>query len=468
MKTRINISILLILIISAFMPASIAGISYTVSVNGNDQNFGTPESPFRTIQHCANVATAGATCTVLPGSYISEGRISVGKPINLVCANSRMCKIQAASITSGSVIDGFYSIDNPSNDGALVGSGSGYVIKNNKVEGSCMVGIKLNGSNGLADGNEVFRSKQCSGSSGPDADGFRFFGSNHILRNNYIHDIHFSDSHVGTTPHIDCFQTWGGASNVTIENNTCDNYDAVVGENNGSQGSNLENCNGCNFNGNYFHVYGKGILWESSSSNGTATDNIFVSGPDISGTLGGKYCLFGSAKVTGNICYLYKAGDVLVGGASGTGNVTTDPKMNGYCSLAFPTKGVPCGNSITPVPVTPTITKTPTVSPTATKTITPTATASRVPSGTNTATATATRTATVSATSTFTPSDTPSPSATAPTYTLTLVINTVTPTSTLTRVPVMPSPTPAPINKCDFNHDGRVTWFEGWLCKWIQ
>jgi hypothetical protein len=59
--------------------------------------------------------------------------------------------------------------------------------------------------------------------SGLDADGMRFFGSGHIFRRNYIHDISQSDPE-NINPHIDSFQTWSGsyneaASDIIFEQN---------------------------------------------------------------------------------------------------------------------------------------------------------------------------------------------------------------------------------------------------------
>lgn len=47
----------------------VSGTNYYVSPNGNDSNNGSQQSPWATIQHAANVATAGATVHVAPGTY---------------------------------------------------------------------------------------------------------------------------------------------------------------------------------------------------------------------------------------------------------------------------------------------------------------------------------------------------------------------------------------------------------------
>ena len=61
-----------------------------------------------------------------------------------------------------------------------------------------------------------------------DADAIRFFGSNHIIRANYLHDIEYDFSNTALpnpSPHIDCFQTWGesgeSTSNILIDRNWC-------------------------------------------------------------------------------------------------------------------------------------------------------------------------------------------------------------------------------------------------------
>jgi len=42
---------------------------YYVSMTGSDSNSGTACNPWRTLQHAANTAGAGATVHVVPGTY---------------------------------------------------------------------------------------------------------------------------------------------------------------------------------------------------------------------------------------------------------------------------------------------------------------------------------------------------------------------------------------------------------------
>ncbi len=54
-----------------------------------------------------------------------------------------------------------------------------------------------------------------------DADGIRFFGFGHVFKGNYIHDILIREGN--SKAHIDCFQTWGPAQNITLDGNKCEN-----------------------------------------------------------------------------------------------------------------------------------------------------------------------------------------------------------------------------------------------------
>jgi hypothetical protein len=60
----------------------------------------------------------------------------------------------------------------------------------------------------------------------------RFFGSGHVIRNNYMHD--YLDEEQYGDPHIDCFQTFSVypdsqfAHDIVIEGNTCDNFGQML------------------------------------------------------------------------------------------------------------------------------------------------------------------------------------------------------------------------------------------------
>ena len=59
----------LVLIVVGMLAQSVTGATYYVSTTGNDTNPGTLSSPWRTIQHAASTAMAGATVYVMGGTY---------------------------------------------------------------------------------------------------------------------------------------------------------------------------------------------------------------------------------------------------------------------------------------------------------------------------------------------------------------------------------------------------------------
>nr|WP_322497024.1 DUF1565 domain-containing protein [Chloroflexus sp.] len=79
----------LVMIVAAAYPLTPArgATGYYVSPTGNDANPGTFAQPFRTIQKCAEVATAGDTCYIRAGVYRETVRPSnsgtSGAPITL-------------------------------------------------------------------------------------------------------------------------------------------------------------------------------------------------------------------------------------------------------------------------------------------------------------------------------------------------------------------------------------------------
>ena len=311
--------------------------------------------PGQTIQSAINAATTGDVVTVKAGTY--NERVTVGKAVTLICETRQACIIQGAVLGGNVTLDGFYSLNSATNSGAIVANGSGNKIINNKIEGSCMVGINLYGSANTAENNEILKSRQCAGSSGADADGIRYFGANQIMRGNYIHDILYNATN--TTAHIDCFQTWGGASKAAIENNICDNYTANATL--AGSGANIENDTDATFRNNYWHIRGKMIMIESSSSGTKIDNNIFIGGANVTTPV--QYGLFGSGsgEVARNNMFwqvfVSNGTPLLYGVTDGGGNLSgVDPRMSGYCSLAYPSRGVPCG--VPPV-VSPTPTSTP-------------------------------------------------------------------------------------------------------------
>ena len=79
------------------------------------------------------------------------------------------------------------------------------VIASNTVRGANGTGIIVLGRRILVESNDVAGSVM---GDGIDADGIRFFGSDIIIRGNYIHDIYDRGYPPDEGPHTDCFQTF--------------------------------------------------------------------------------------------------------------------------------------------------------------------------------------------------------------------------------------------------------------------
>ena len=79
------------------------------------------------------------------------------------------------------------------------------VIASNTVRGANGTGVIVLGRRILVESNDVAGSVM---GDGVDADGIRFFGSDIIIRGNYIHDIYDRGYPPDEGPHTDCFQTF--------------------------------------------------------------------------------------------------------------------------------------------------------------------------------------------------------------------------------------------------------------------
>ncbi|HEX2961264.1 MAG TPA: T9SS type A sorting domain-containing protein [Ignavibacteriales bacterium] len=236
-------------------------INYYVDASrGSDANSGRSSSlPWKTIQKAANSMAAGDTCFVVPGSYPER--------INVSTSGTQSAPIVYKALGQGAVTKGFTIIANyVTVDGFEVTEtsrtswvdGAGFHIKgqyvkvlnnyihityregirlgddaastatancllqNNKIIRVGHSGILVCGANNVVKGNEIAGVVQWSVTNPQnlDAVGLRFFGTGHIICNNYIHDIMLSDPENGNAPHVDAVQTWGPATYMTIENNT--------------------------------------------------------------------------------------------------------------------------------------------------------------------------------------------------------------------------------------------------------
>ena len=243
---------------------SAVGRHYYVDVaNGSDSNPGVYGLPWQTIQKAADTMTAGDVCHVMAGYYAERVHVSTsGAPdAPIVYTTVGAVTMKGFTVRADNVIiDGFEVTD--ADDGWYDGVGifvegshctieNNYVhfnprggielfarpgeearttsctVRNNRLYRNGQVGLEVHGRNHLVEGNEIwgtlqYHPKWINPPEWVDADGMRFFGSGHLFRSNYIHDITYADPE-NADPHIDCFQTWGPASHIVFDRNRCHN-----------------------------------------------------------------------------------------------------------------------------------------------------------------------------------------------------------------------------------------------------
>ncbi len=247
-------------------PCTVAAATYYVDPGGNDANAGTLASPWSTVQKAADTVVAGDTVYVQAGTYDERATITASG----TTSSPIFFEALGTAEINGFVLDGDYiqvrgftvrviscaiagqgfahGID-------VTGSSSNFVIENNRIiqmidgglhtapmtsagiirnnyfEENAQTNLDIHGSGHLVENNEVngaiLKHPVCS-SGNDDANAITVFGTGHIFRNNYIHDLRYGP-YTGKA-HIDCFQTFGGwqagdpARNTALlfEHNYCD------------------------------------------------------------------------------------------------------------------------------------------------------------------------------------------------------------------------------------------------------
>jgi len=271
-KLRVFIQLSMLSLMFTFgLPAMAWPATYYVSNDsGNDSNPGISEADaFKTIQKANDLMIAGDNCIVFPGNY--PERITVknsGTPqapivfqanSNVVMKGFRIhgkdfIHIRGFEITdtqidewtregradgAGIAVEGRYCeiVGNYIHNVAGIGidmrgiwekdaeTTSNCIVKENTITYAGICGIQVEGRNHLVEANDIshtlqYPPKMYDPPSGADADGIRFFGTGHIIRKNYIHDI-LDKPENPNDPHIDFFQTWGNAYGIVFEQNLC-------------------------------------------------------------------------------------------------------------------------------------------------------------------------------------------------------------------------------------------------------
>jgi len=393
--------------------------------------------PGQSIQAAVNSASAGDTIRVFAGNYAE--RVTVNKVVTLLAVGT--AETDGFTVTSvGVTIKGFViesMVNNSVNGVGIYVSGSDCKIINNTIRNTarggifllyttdnCLVknnkitanvsqyGISVRGTNHVIEGNKIADIRQYSQywinpPSYVDADGIRFHGSGHVIRNNYIYGIPYGGDNVDA--HIDCFQTFDippyqpGAVNVLFENNQCYNAHAI-GLNKWTSGWMLQDARDIILLGNVSKTYigvnangTSGLIVKNNTFVGNLTLPVYhpagitlnnasaVIENNIFHEMLGHAIYQTNSTVSGKNNIMYRSGGTLwttatynhvndLWGVDPLLGATYHPLANSPACLAIGYIGAyPC--TIAPT-ITPSLTRTPTLTPTPTPTptLTPTPT----------------------------------------------------------------------------------------------
>lgn len=232
------------------------------AVGAADTNSGTEQTPFKTVQHAADVLKPGDTVFVMAGQYDERVRIKTsgaeGQPITLRAMPRRSAVVGGFELQASYIrVEGFEItaakpavavqlggshcevLDNYIHDMMVgVNGTSGKVsadgrtrdysaVEHNRIAFNKVYhseyGFVLGGNDWLVENNEVERLFMFDrGNKFDDCDYSRFFGKGCVERCNYYHGSIASEIRVA---HVDCLQTFtvNGeiAQDLVFENNTC-------------------------------------------------------------------------------------------------------------------------------------------------------------------------------------------------------------------------------------------------------
>ena len=263
---------MLILAISCAPSPSVSIVTYNYYVDGSlgsDSNPGFQTLPWQTIQKAANTASPGDTVTVIEGNYPERILVSlsgaIGAPI--IFQAEGIVTMKGFTINADNITVRNFEISDTENDGtsgwgiyvqgsnctiennyihdatrggilisAIDGSEdlvANCIIRNNRLYHNSQIGVEVHGRNHIIEENEIwgtiqYHPKWTNPPSWVDADGIRFFGSGHIFRGNYIHDISIDDPQ-NIDPHIDAFQTWDDPSGEVGRDSIFENNKILLG-----------------------------------------------------------------------------------------------------------------------------------------------------------------------------------------------------------------------------------------------
>lgn len=162
------------------------------------------------------------------------------------------------------------TIDHPNGFGIVV-TGTGCLVGENVVRYVDGIGITISGRNHVVERNDVSHSIMLRAG---DADATRFFGSGHIIRDNYLHDITNAEA---PGAHVDAFQTYDvngeSARDILIEGNFCHNLASQMLM---AEGTKLGQSSGFTLRNNIFHTVGAIAINVHGVRNMRVYNNLFI------------------------------------------------------------------------------------------------------------------------------------------------------------------------------------------------
>ena len=217
-----------------------------------DTNSGTETSPFKTIQHAADVVKAGDTVYVMEGKYPERVKVKTsgaeGQPITFQAMPRRSALVNGFDLRASRIRVAGFEITAEKPDTAVLLGGSCCEVLDNSIynmmeavgstgEYSAVThnriaynkvyhtefGFIMSGNDWMLENNEVNRLwMYAAGRQYDDCDYSRFFGQGCVERYNYYHGSARSEI---KTAHVDCIQTFlnngGMAKDLVFEYNTC-------------------------------------------------------------------------------------------------------------------------------------------------------------------------------------------------------------------------------------------------------
>ena len=249
------------LILGLFRPQGVEAAEgdalYYVDQNhpgASDNNPGSEQAPWLTIQHAADVAQPGDRILVKQGQYDERvvARTSGGPEAKIIFqASPRRSVLMQGFYINGADhirVEGFRITNSLSawneRNGILIEGDHAEIIDNEFFEMKAtaiqgrwrenpptsvlvasnsiyhsQMGIGVNGIGWVVENNEVERLFMYESG---DCDYMRFFGEDHVIRGNYMHGTDFNET---GDAHVDCFQTFDNngeyVRNILVEGNTC-------------------------------------------------------------------------------------------------------------------------------------------------------------------------------------------------------------------------------------------------------